>query len=175
MRKAEEKDLKKIMEVIEDGKISLREDGIDQWQNGLPKIDDIRENVESGQGYVYLIEDEVVAFAFIKEAYEKDYEPIEKSFTKHEDFFTIHRLSIDRNFKNRGIAKSFFAEIIDFAKVRGLSSVRIDTHRDNFKVKSLIGKFGFVEIGPCFVDDGKGRSERIAYELVLWLIKTKKL
>ncbi|MDY3006640.1 GNAT family N-acetyltransferase [Anaerococcus sp. AGMB00486] len=167
MRKAELKDLKNVMEIIEDGKLSLKEDGIDQWQNGLPKIDDIRKNIESNQGYVYIVDGEIVSFAYLKEDYEKDYEPIEKGFKKHDDFFTIHRLSIKKCSKGKGISKKFLGEIIAFAKDRGLSSVRIDTHRDNFKMKSLIKKFDFKKIGPCFVDDGKGRSERIAYELVL--------
>lgn len=167
MRKAEEKDLKKIMEIIEDGKISLREDGIDQWQKGEPSIVDIRKDLERDEAYVYTLNGEIVAYAFLKEEYEEDYRPIEENFLIHDEFLTVHRLSVSRSMKRKGIAGKFVDDIIDFSKKKGLKAIRVDTHENNFKIKKFVQKLGFSQRGICFVDDGDRRSKRIAYELVL--------
>lgn len=167
MKKAKLKDLEKIMTIIEDAKIALKEDGIDQWQNGLPRRENIRKNIEDEEGFVYLFDDKIAAFVYLKQAYEKDYENIEARFKIHEKFLTIHRLCVSKDIKNRGIGKKFIEEIIAYAIKNKKKAIRIDTHRKNFKMKALIGGFNFKEIGICFVDDGKGKAERIAYELVL--------
>ena len=38
MRKANFKDLEKVSEILEQAKKSLKNDGVDQWQNGTPNL-----------------------------------------------------------------------------------------------------------------------------------------
>lgn len=167
MRIAGIKDLNEIMSIINDGKKALKKDGVDQWQNGLPDRGGVLENILTGESFVYEKNGEILAFAYLKKSYEKDYINIEKDFKKHGSCLTIHRLSVKEKAKKSGIGSKFFEEIIAYAKNIGLESIRIDTHPDNFKMQNLIGKFSFTKIGFCTVDDKIRRSKRIVYELVL--------
>lgn len=168
MRIAKIKDLDEIMLIINDGKSSLRKDGIDQWQNGLPDRKGILENILTGESFVYEENGEILAFAFLKKSYEEDYKNIENDFKNHGPFFTIHRLSVKESAKGKGFANKFFEEIIFYGKNSKMESIRIDTHPDNYKMQSLIKKFSFEKIGICSVDDKIKRSKRFVYELILW-------
>ena len=167
MRIAEIKDLDEIMIIINDGKKALKKDGIDQWQNGLPDRGGILENILTGESFVYEENGEILSFAYLKKAYEKDYREIEKDFKKHKSFITIHRLSVRESAKKKGVARKFFDEIIGYGKNLKIEAIRIDTHPDNFKMQNLIRKFSFEKVGICTVDDKIRRSKRFVYELVL--------
>ena len=167
MRIAEIKDLDEIMIIINDGKKALKKDGIDQWQNGLPDRGGILENILTGESFVYEENGEILSFAYLKKAYEKDYREIEKDFEKHKSFITIHRLSVRESAKKKGVARKFFDEIIGYGKNLKIEAIRIDTHPDNFKMQNLIRKFSFEKVGICTVDDKIRRSKRFVYELVL--------
>lgn len=167
MRIAEIKDLDEIMIIINDGKKALKNDGVDQWQNGLPDREGICENILTGESFVYEENGEILSFAYLKKAYEEDYREIEKDFKNHGSHLTIHRLSVRESAKKKGVAKKFFDEIIGYGKNLKMESIRIDTHPDNFKMQNLISKFSFKKVGICTVDDKIKRSKRYVYELIL--------
>ncbi len=51
-RKATEKDLKTATALIEQAKVFLRENGVDQWQTGYPNEEAIAGDLQRGEGYV---------------------------------------------------------------------------------------------------------------------------
>lgn len=167
MKKAEYKDLRKIINIINDGKKSLKEDGIDQWQNGLPNKENIKSDILKKEGFVYEKDGEIVAYAQLKRSYEKNYKNIEDNFRKHENSLTIHRFCVKSLAKNKGFASLFMREIIKYSKNKKIDSLRIDTHEDNFKLRGLLGKFGFTFVGNCLVDDKIKKAKRKVYELSL--------
>ena len=57
--------------------------------------------------------------------------------------------------------------IIAYAKENNKDSLRIDTHEDNFKMRGLILKMGFEELGQIYIKDDGMTKPRIAYELIL--------
>ena len=54
-RKATEKDLKTATALIEQAKVFLRENGVDQWQTGYPNEEAIAGDLQRGEGYVCLL------------------------------------------------------------------------------------------------------------------------
>ena len=57
IREATYDDVDAIMEVVAEAQLSLRELGIDQWQDGYPSRDVILRDVELGVGHVLLSSD----------------------------------------------------------------------------------------------------------------------
>ena len=55
-RKSQMEDVDRILELIEMAKSSLKEMGIDQWQNGYPNREKIENDVNKGISYVLEIE-----------------------------------------------------------------------------------------------------------------------
>lgn len=89
------------------------------------------------------------------------------NIVKGVDAYTIHTFCVENHAKGKGVASLFFEEIIDYARENGKDSLRIDTHEDNFKMRGLIKKLGFKELGQIYIRDNGLTKARIAYELML--------
>ena len=50
IRKATKEDISQIMSIVADAQLSLRELGIDQWQDGYPSMDVIEDDIASDVG-----------------------------------------------------------------------------------------------------------------------------
>lgn len=166
MRRAENKDINKIEYIIESAKKALREDGVDQWQIDSMNRDFIRGQVSKGKSYVYEDRGEVIAYAYLSDDKEAAYEDLEDSF-KGENYITIHTFAVDMESREKGLGSRFMLEILKYGVNQNLDSLRIDTHQDNFRMRSLLNKFDFKKIGNILIDEEGRKKLRIAYELIL--------
>ncbi len=173
MRKANFKDLKKISEIIDKAKESLKNDGVDQWQNGTPNLPLLGQQVSRANSYVYEKDGFIVVYAYLSEEYEPTYASV-KSIMKGKNPITIHTFCVDKDIRGEGVASKFFKEIKAYAIKNNKDAIRIDTHEDNFRMRGFIDKMGFSYLGPIYVDDNGKIMPRLAYELMLWSIKHKK-
>lgn len=164
MRHANINDIKKIEQIIEIARLSLAKDGVDQWQKSNPNLDLIKKQIQKNMAYVYEKDGQVVGYAFISPEDEPDYEKLLDRFSRN-TFFVIHTFMVDSSIEGAGSA--FFREIIDFAEDRGIESIRIDTHNDNFRMKGLLEKFDFKYLGVIQVDEDGVKKDRNCYELVI--------
>ncbi len=63
VRKSTFLDCQSIMEMIDQAKTYFKEQGIDQWQNGYPNIEVIKQDIEQENSFV-LVKDEVPIATF---------------------------------------------------------------------------------------------------------------
>ncbi len=166
MRKANLKDLKNIIDIINQAKAALKDDGVDQRQNGSPDNMLVGRQITRNSSYVYEKDEKILAYAYLSEDYEPTYAAV-MSLVKGNDAYTIHTFCVADEAKGKGVASKFFDEIIDFAKENGKDSLRIDTHEDNFKMRGLIEKMGFQFLGQIYIKDNGQTKPRLAYELLL--------
>lgn len=167
MKKASLKDLKNIINIIDQAKEALKIDGVDQWQNGSPDNMLVGRQITSGNSYVYERDENILAYAYLSEEYEPTYAAV-MNLVKEGNAYTIHTFCVANEAKGRGVASKFLDEIIAFAKENGKDSLRIDTHEDNFKMRGLIEKMGFDFLGQIYIKDNGQTKPRLAYELLLW-------
>lgn len=166
MRKANFKDLEKVSEILEQAKKSLKNDGVDQWQNGTPNLSLLGQQVSRNNSYVYEKDGKILAYAYLSPDYDPTYASVRKAM-KGDDSITIHTFCVDKNKARKGIGSLFFEQIKDFAIKNGKDSLRIDTHKDNFRMRGLIKKLGFSYIGIIYINDNGRPMPRYAYELLL--------
>lgn len=166
MRRAEIKDINKIEYIIEKAKKALKEDGIDQWQIGSMDRDFLENQISRGKAYVYEDKGEVKAYAYLSDEKEAAYEDLDHDF-KGENYITIHTFAVDMDAREKGLGSRFMMEILKYGVKYNLDSLRIDTHQDNFRMRSLLNKFGFKKIGKILIDEEGIKKPRIAYELML--------
>ena len=166
MKKAKLSDLKNIINIVDQAKESLKDDGVDQWQNGSPDIMLIGRQISSGNSYIIVGDEDILAYAYLSDEYEPTYAAV-MNIVKGVDAYTIHTFCVANHAKGKGVASLFFEEIIDYARENGKDSLRIDTHEDNFKMRGLIKKLGFKELGQIYIRDNGLTKARIAYELML--------
>jgi possible acetyltransferase len=166
MRKANFKDLEKVSDIVEEAKKSLKNDGVDQWQNGTPNLSLLGQQVSRNNSYVYEKYGEVLAYAYLSPDYDPTYASVRKAM-KGDNSITIHTLCVNKDKMGKGIGSLFFEQIKDFAVKNNKDSLRIDTHKDNFRMRGLIKKFGFSYIGIIYINDNGIAKPRYAYELLL--------
>lgn len=150
-------DLPAILEVISDGRATMRAEGnMNQWTCGYPSEDVLREDIAKGWGFVVCDGTATVGyFAFIQ-GIEPTYNVIyEGAWLAGGDYAVIHRMAARRG------AHGIFAAALSFALER-CRNIRIDTHRDNRIMQHNILKHGFRYCGIIHLANG---DERLAYQL----------
>ncbi len=164
-RQANISDLDQIVEIIELSKKYLKETKVDQWQDGYPAKEDLRRDIESGNSYVLTNKDEIVATTVISLDGESTYNSIfNGEWITNEEYIVMHRVAVHDRYKGKGIFKELIKEAENLALNKGISSIKIDTHRDNISMQKAVLKNDFKKCGIIYLEDG---SERIAFEKVM--------
>ena len=157
MRKAEESDLRRIMEIFDIAKEFMHSTGnTGQWNGAYPGEKLILSEI--GQGHCFVvteIEGRIVGtFCFII-GEDPTYRVIEDGeWLDDEPYGTIHRITSDRTEHGIGhLCISFCSSLI--------GTLRADTHQDNAPMLSLLEKEGFIRCGIIHLADG---APRIAFQ-----------
>ena len=158
VRKAEERDVPRLMEVFRQARTIMRADGnTEQWAGEYPSEAVVLEDISLGRSYA--IEDDagvlVGTFAFI-EGVEPTYNRIYDGAWLEDTlpYATIHRLA--STLDSRGVAAACFAWAWQHCK-----NLRVDTHEDNHIMQHCIEKAGFTYCGIIYLADG---APRLAYQ-----------
>ncbi|MDR0922103.1 MAG: hypothetical protein LBM95_06965 [Lactobacillales bacterium] len=106
IRLSEPKDIPSIMEIIQQPKVALMEQGIPQWQNGYPNETDFQKDINNQTNYSLLVGDEIIATATLLEVPEPTYERIyDGAWQPSTHYATIHRLALKNSAKGQGYAE----------------------------------------------------------------------
>ncbi|MDO5718648.1 MAG: GNAT family N-acetyltransferase [Tissierellia bacterium] len=161
---AEKGNLDRIVKIIEDGKEALRDMGINQWQDGYPDRDVLAADIDNQELYIYLEDGEIISVMTLLTDYDNAYDTLVGGEWKGKTYIAVHRLSVAREHKGKGISKKMISYAIEKASEMGLDSIRIDTHMENTVVKNISDSFGFEYKGVIEFDEG---GKGIAYEKML--------
>lgn len=164
VRKAIIKDLDVIMMIIEEAKAFLKEQGIDQWQNGTPNNEIILDDIKKEQGYVFEENQEILAYMALCYGEDESYHAVYDGEWQCPNaiYGTIHRTAISSNYRGKGIARRLFQAAEDMCVNESMESIRIDTHPNNELMKHLIIRESYQPCGYILLQqDG---TKRLVYE-----------
>lgn len=164
-RKSKIEDIPRMMEIVRQAQNYFKSKGIDQWQDGYPNEENLKNDILLNESYVILDNDTIVATTAISFRGESTYNKIYRGkWLSNEEYAVVHRVAVDNDFKGKGISH----QIINFAesecKKLGYKSIKIDTHKDNFVMRSMLEKNDFKYCGIILLEDG---AERVAYEKII--------
>lgn len=164
-RKAVETDIKNIMNIIEQAQSYFKEQGINQWQDNYPNFETIKNDVNNGESYILLKENNIVATAAVSFDGEKTYDTIyDGEWLSSSEFAVIHRVAVDNGYKGLGLASEIIKNVEKLCLNNGIYSIKIDTHEENMSMQNLLKKNGFKYCGIIYLED---KSKRIAFEKIL--------
>lgn len=165
IRQANEKDLTAIMQIIEDAKLQLKQEGSPQWQDGHPNEEVMKTDIASGCCHVLICGKIIAGTATLLEENEKNYAKIEAGSWLNEaaSYTTIHRIAISAEHRGQQLGQYFFSNLISLSVAKGFSQVRIDTHELNVRMQHYIKKFDFSYRGIIYVTPDES-GKRLAYE-----------
>lgn len=153
------------MSIVRSAQLSLKELGIDQWQDGYPSESVIADDITHGVGYVICSDDgAVVGYEVIVLTGEEAYRQIaDEAWNTPQRYVVVHRLCVSGSCRRCGVAQELMAYAAKYAVANGVNAFRIDTHKGNVRMLSLLRKLGFKYVGVVRYDSG----EREAFDMNL--------
>lgn len=163
-RKAEETDTERIWQIIEQAKAQMRRLGSQQWDENYPSIENIRQDIRDGNGYVICRENRVVAYGVVSFDGEPVYEQIKDKWSNDLPYLIVHRLAVADEMKRQGMAKQFMLQAEEVSRRKGIYNFRVDTKYDNAYMLRLIDSLDFNYCGEVYY---RNNSARKAFEKTL--------
>ncbi len=163
-------DIQKIMEIIAQAQRFLRENGVDQWQNGYPSAEIFKRDIDKQRCHVYF--DSGVMLGVICVYFEPDPNYLKiidgDWLSRSQDYATIHRSAVADSARGKGVAAKMFADAELLAKENGMGSIRVDTHKNNKAMQGLLKKLDFCLCGAIYLQECEPDEDahRLAFEKV---------
>ena len=168
IRKAKDADFGAMQALFDEARKTIATLGINQWQNGEPSPEVVREDIALGQSYVITDGDALCAtFALMNESeplYDDIYSGAWKTGNDNRNYQAIHRVAVAVFMRGKGTSTAIINYAAETARKRGRVSLRIDTHEGNAVMRRMLEKHGFELCGVIYLKNG---DPRVAYEKVL--------
>lgn len=159
-RMANELDRESILNIYIEGANALKEDGVDQWQGQyVPSFKDVDEHLGVDL-YVLEYHKRIVSTACLVEGIDEDYENINGKWNTSIPYISIHKVATSNKYKKQSFGRKMMYYVENFAK-RKRMDLRIDTHKDNKKMRNFIVSCGYKYTGEVIL---QGELERLAYD-----------
>ncbi len=162
-RKATITDTEQIWQIILQAKERMRLRGSQQWQDGYPFPENIKNDIEKGYGYVLCNDYIVIAYAAVIFDGETAYNSIAGNWLTNQPFVVVHRLAVADKMTQCGIGALFMEMVEELSRQNNIYSFRVDTNFDNLYMQKILTKSGFTYCGEIVYESGY----RMAYEKIL--------
>lgn len=162
LRQSTEKDLKNIIKIIDEAKVFLKENKVNQWQNGYPNEEVILSDIKNKYSYVLEDNGEVIGTTALSFDGEKTYDVIyDGKWLSNEKYAVIHRIAASRNNKIKSVGTEIIKKVEEICLSKDIKNIKIDTHEDNLTMQKLLMKNKFKYCGIIYLED---KSKRVAFE-----------
>lgn len=163
LRKADASEIDTIWEILQQAIEQRRQDGSDQWQNGYPNRETVKDDIANEYGYVLVENNVVIAYAAIIFGVEPAYNEIQGKWLTNGDYGAIHRVATSDAVKGKGVATKLFKLIEDLSIEHSVFSIKVDTNFDNIPMLRILEKLEYTYCGEIFF----GGAPRKAFEKIL--------
>lgn len=157
IRKTKEEDIEKVLAIYAHARRFMIETGNpNQWVNGYPSRVNLLQDMSEDNSYVCVDEEgEIVATFYYKEGIEPTYARIDDgAWLDDRPYGVVHRIASSG--KHKGIA----VYCLEWC-FQQCGNIRVDTHRENRVMQSILTKLGYQKCGIIYLLSG---AERIAFQ-----------
>ncbi len=162
-RKAEMGEVSQIWPILQDAIKRRKEEGSNQWQDGYPNIEIVKNDIDKGEGFVLTEGKIIIGYCAVLLNDEPEYAKIVGKWLSNTDFVVFHRIAISEKYLGKGFAKIMIKHIEYYALKNSIYSIKADTNFDNIIMKHIFENLNFIYCGEVYF---RG-SPRKAYEKVL--------
>lgn len=162
-REAKVSEIPEIWEILQQAILRRKADGSNQWQDGYPNPDNIKQDIENNFAYVLTDGANIVGYTAVITNDEPAYDNIEGKWLTTGDFIVVHRVAISETHVGKGLSKVILKFVEQFALSKNIHSIRADTNFDNPAMMKVFETLGYVYCGQVYF---RGSARR-AYEKVI--------
>lgn len=137
-----------VMNLFQKAKENMAIIGINQWDEYYPTASHIKEDYEQKELKVVRYFGEIVAAYVVNNQADEEYENGDWKGSG-ENFQVIHRLCVNPDYQNRGIAKRVIQKIEDTLKQTGVGWLRLDVFSKNPYALHLYERLGYKVVGEA--------------------------
>ena len=168
-RIAAEADLPAILEIVAQAQASLKRHRVDQWQDGYPREENFRFDLERGECFVLLHGAEIAGFFTLSTREEPSYAAItDGKWTEGMAYCVLHRAAVAQKYRGGQMAAYLMKCVEAQAREWGLRCIRTDTHKKNKPMQTLLRQSGYRYRGNVTVRVNEGHDPgRQGYEKIL--------
>lgn len=145
IRKAIQKDLVQASDVLEDVKIHLLSEGIDQWDQEYPNTMVLTHDIMKEQAFIYEEQGELLAYMVLNEQCDEEYNDLNWNTTT--PFLVIHRLYVKPTAQGQGISSKMIQYAEQYAVENKYQSIRFDAFSLNKTAHAVYLKKGYQIVG----------------------------
>ncbi len=153
-RKATMNDIAEICDIIRNSIGVMIQHNIFQWDELYPTKEDFQKDIDKNQLYVGLADNHIAVVYALNQECDKQYEKGNWKYID-ESFYIVHRLCVNPDFQNKGIAKLTLLHIEAQLKSMGIHVIRLDVFHNNPFALKLYDSLGYSKVG--YADWRKGR------------------
>lgn len=147
-------DLGEIICLVKNCIIEMESNNIFQWDKLYPTSEDFIEDINNNSLYIGLSENIIVVIFVLNQESDEQYKKGEWRYPDRK-YYVIHRLCVDCNFQNKGIAKQTMQFIERKLKKLNIQAIRLDVFSQNPYAINLYTHMGYSKVG--YADWRKGR------------------
>ena len=154
--KANINQLDEIFSLYSNAIITMEKADIHQWDEVYPNKEVLAEDIAKNQMYIGKLGQKIAVCFVLSEECDEEYK---NGAWKYPDarFNVIHRICVNPEFQNRGIAAKTLDYIEKLSKSQGYETIRMDCYTLNPYSQKLYNKAGYSVTG--YADWRKGRFE----------------
>lgn len=162
LRNSNKEDLNTIMKIIDEGKEALKNNNVNQWQNGYPNEETVINDINKNESYVLEYNGEIIGTLALSFNGEKTYDKIyEGKWLSENKYAVMHRIAVSKVKGIKNIGSELLKESEAICISRGIKNIKIDTHEENIAMQRLLQKNNYKYCGIIYLLDG---NKRIAFE-----------
>jgi len=155
IRKTSPSDLAAVMQIYAEAQAYMQENGNpDQWGKAHPPQKLIENDIKSGSSYVCVDNNKIAAVFYFCQEEEPTYSKIEGNWLNDAPYAVVHRIARANNAKGAG------AFCLQWCYSQH-ANIRIDTHKDNTPMLTLLDRLGYTYCGIINLVNG---DERMAFQ-----------
>jgi len=146
-----------IFKIYNDCRNAMRAENIHQWYDDYPSLEVIKEDTEKKELYGYYEQEagtnKCLGAVAINTYQDEEYKEIDwedREGNENGRVVVIHRLAVNPNNQNKGIARLLMDFAEDFARKENYSSIRLDSYSENKRAVKFYENRGYKKRGECF-------------------------
>ena len=151
---ATESDIDEICALVKSAISNMDRNDIFQWDEIYPAREDFLSDIKSGYLYTGKIGEKIAVVFALNKCQDEAYKSANWTYNG-EDFCVLHRLCVNPEFQNQGIAKTALKYIEEKLKNSGTKSIQLDVFTQNPFALRLYEKAGFHQTGTADWRKGK--------------------
>ena len=168
-RPAAADDLPAMLNITRQAQQYLRSNRVDQWQDGYPNEEAFLRDMDRGESYVLLYGEQLVGFFTLSTHPDACYEAItDGKWSSDAPYCVLHRCAVAAEFRGSGLSDRMTAFAEELCLKHSRTVLRVDTHRKNKAMQTMLSRNGFSFRGNVLVHVSEGHdARRKAYEKIL--------